>query len=43
MHRGQLQVSSQADPAEGPTGTTFVIILPANKGAESSPKEESHV
>ncbi|MCB2206822.1 MAG: 4Fe-4S dicluster domain-containing protein [Bacteroidetes bacterium] len=28
MHRGQISVSSNADPAEGPTGTKFKIELP---------------
>ncbi len=28
MHRGQIGVESNADPAKGPTGTTFSISLP---------------
>ncbi len=28
MHKGKIVVTSNADPAEGPTGTTFVITLP---------------
>ena len=28
MHRGQITVESNADPASGPTGTTFAISLP---------------
>jgi signal transduction histidine kinase len=28
MHRGQITVSSNADPSEGPTGTKFKIELP---------------
>ena len=28
MHRGELKVVSNSDPAAGPTGTTFTIILP---------------
>lgn len=28
MHRGDIRVESNADPAKGPTGTTFVIDLP---------------
>ena len=28
MHRGDIQVGSNADPAEGPTGTTFTVTLP---------------
>lgn len=28
MHKGQITVESNGDPAKGPTGTTFRIILP---------------
>lgn len=28
MHKGQIMVESNGDPARGPTGTTFRIILP---------------
>jgi len=28
MHRGDIHVSSNADPAEGPTWTTFRVTLP---------------
>jgi signal transduction histidine kinase len=28
MHRGQITVESNADPAKGPTQTTFTIVLP---------------
>jgi signal transduction histidine kinase len=28
MHRGQISVESNADPAKGPTCTTFTIVLP---------------
>jgi signal transduction histidine kinase/iron only hydrogenase large subunit-like protein len=28
MHRGRISVESNADPGEGPTGTTFTIELP---------------
>ena len=28
MHRGEIQVKSNADPTAGPTGTTFTITLP---------------
>ena len=34
MHRGDIDVASNCDPAEGPTGTTFTITLPRH-----SPKE----
>jgi signal transduction histidine kinase len=28
MHRGQITVESNSDPAAGPTGTTFTVTLP---------------
>jgi signal transduction histidine kinase len=28
MHSGDIRVTSQADPAQGPTGTTFTVSLP---------------
>jgi signal transduction histidine kinase len=28
MHRGDLEVASNADPDAGPTGTTFTITIP---------------
>jgi signal transduction histidine kinase/Pyruvate/2-oxoacid:ferredoxin oxidoreductase delta subunit len=28
MHRGEIDVTSNADPAAGPTGTTFTVTLP---------------
>jgi signal transduction histidine kinase/iron only hydrogenase large subunit-like protein len=28
MHRGDIRMHSNADPAQGPTGTTFMLILP---------------
>jgi signal transduction histidine kinase/iron only hydrogenase large subunit-like protein len=28
MHRGDIQVRTNADPAKGPTGTTFTVTLP---------------
>ena len=28
MHRGDIKVKSNADPAKGPTGTTFTVVLP---------------
>ena len=28
MHSGDIKVQSQADPAAGPTGTTFTVTLP---------------
>jgi two-component system NtrC family sensor kinase len=31
MHKGQITVESNTDPARGPTGTSFKIILPRRK------------
>ena len=31
MHRGQIAVESNDDPAAGPTGTTFIITLPRHE------------
>jgi signal transduction histidine kinase/Fe-S-cluster-containing hydrogenase component 2 len=31
MHRGEIRVESNADPAAGPTGTTFTVTLPARR------------
>jgi len=28
MHKGKITVSSNADPEQGPTGTTFRIAIP---------------
>jgi signal transduction histidine kinase len=28
MHRGDIRVESNANPAAGPTGSTFTVILP---------------
>jgi signal transduction histidine kinase len=28
MHRGKIRLTSNADPAKGPTGTTFKITIP---------------
>ncbi len=32
MHRGNIRVESNADPAVGPTGTTFILTLPRTGG-----------
>jgi signal transduction histidine kinase len=32
MHCGDIRVESQADPAAGPTGTTFTVTLPRREG-----------
>jgi two-component system NtrC family sensor kinase len=32
MHKGQITVDSNNDPAKGPTGTSFKIVLPRRKG-----------
>ncbi len=34
MHRGEIRVESNADPAAGPTGTTFTVSLPRRTIAE---------
>ncbi len=31
MHKGQITVDSNTDPAKGPTGTSFKIVLPRRK------------
>jgi Na+-translocating ferredoxin:NAD+ oxidoreductase RNF subunit RnfB len=31
MHKGDVTVKSNIDPAEGPTGTTFMITIPRNR------------
>jgi signal transduction histidine kinase len=31
MHSGDIRVQSNADPAKGPTGTTFTVTLPRNE------------
>ena len=28
MHKGKIDIQSNADPKEGPTGTTFIIKIP---------------
>ncbi len=35
MHRGDIQVESNADPKAGPTGTTFTLILPRDVADDS--------
>lgn len=30
MHHGKINIVSNADPSKGPTGTTFMIIIPRN-------------
>ena len=32
MHKGQISVESNNDPAKGPTGTSFKIVLPRGRG-----------
>lgn len=34
MHRGRIEVRSNADPEKGPTGTTFTVTLPARSTEE---------
>ena len=33
LHRGDITVKSNADPAAGPTGTTFTVTLPRQPAA----------
>ena len=35
MHRGDIKVQSNADPAKGPTGTTFTVVLPRRREERS--------
>jgi signal transduction histidine kinase/NAD-dependent dihydropyrimidine dehydrogenase PreA subunit len=37
MHRGQISVESNADPAAGPTFTTFTIVLPRYETETAAP------
>jgi signal transduction histidine kinase len=37
MHRGQITVESNADPARGPTQTTFTIVLPRYEAELNAP------
>jgi signal transduction histidine kinase len=34
MHRGDIQVQSNADPETGPTGTTFTVTIPRHEQPE---------
>ncbi len=34
MHSGDIRVESNADPAQGPTGTTFTVTLPRSRRSE---------
>jgi hypothetical protein len=45
MHQGQVQVFSNADPREGPTGTTFVVTLPraAKNAVEIEGSRQAHI
>jgi signal transduction histidine kinase len=36
MHQGQISVTSNADPAAGPTGTSFTVSLPRNAESQES-------
>ncbi|MFW5870324.1 MAG: hypothetical protein ACOCVL_01525, partial [Candidatus Sumerlaeota bacterium] len=38
MHRGQIDVDSNANPEEGPTGTTFTVRLP-RRHMDETPEE----
>jgi signal transduction histidine kinase len=36
MHSGDIRVESNADPDEGPTGTTFSVILPRHGSKDAN-------
>lgn len=36
MHNGDIKVESNADPNEGPTGTTFTVILPRHTNKDAN-------
>jgi signal transduction histidine kinase len=36
MHRGSIRLKSNADPAAGPTGTTFTVTVPRLERREES-------
>ncbi len=38
MHHGDIKVESNADPAAGPTGSTFTVLLPRQRRTEESEK-----
>jgi signal transduction histidine kinase/iron only hydrogenase large subunit-like protein len=37
MHRGDIKVQSNSDPAAGPTGTTFTVVLPRHREPGATP------
>ena len=39
MHRGDIEVFSNAEPSAGPTGSTFVVTLPRRGEAAAGVKE----
>ncbi len=39
MHNGDINVKSNADPAEGPTGTTFTVTLPRKRPSREATAE----
>jgi signal transduction histidine kinase len=41
MHRGNITVESNADPAAGPTGTTFIVTLPRHEGRAAGDQTEA--
>jgi signal transduction histidine kinase len=40
MHKGQIRLTSNDDPAKGPTGTTFIITIPRGKDSGEEEKSE---
>jgi len=43
LHRGDIAVKSNADPATGPTGTTFTVTLPRRPGPDEERPQEGTI
>jgi len=41
MHRGDIRVESNVDPAAGPTGATFTVSLPRRRAENGAGREEA--
>jgi signal transduction histidine kinase/Fe-S-cluster-containing hydrogenase component 2 len=39
MHHGDIEATSNADPAVGPTGTTFTVTLPRRRAYDGEPEK----
>ena len=42
MHRGDIQVESNTNPADGPTGATFTVTLPRHARREEPAPANGH-